>query len=169
MEGTRARGGACERARFGRGPERGNLRGVCPYFSKFDYMLARDSQSISQRSLDTRHTVFAHGALAPPPKSPRPPASPPPAPLPPAMVPPSATHPRLAAHSPKKFHTQMQQSLPTETTCLPSGLKCAAVTSFECAMPTEIGAAASCRSHTWLGLGLGLGLGLLGSGLGLCR
>ena len=30
-----------------------------------------------------------------------------------------------APHSPKKFHTQMQQSLPTETTCLPSGLNTA--------------------------------------------
>ena len=36
--------------------------------------------------------------------------------------------PRKAAHSPKKFHTQMQQSVPTETTCLPSGLKCASET-----------------------------------------
>ena len=48
---------------------------------------------------------------------------------------------------PYQFHTHMHASLPTETTCFPSGAHLAMVTSSECAAPIERSADVR-RSHT---------------------
>ena len=51
-------------------------------------------------------------------------------------------------HAPKKFHTQMHASSPVEMIWRPSGLHTAALTSCECASPTETSRVSSV-SHTW--------------------